>query len=293
MIVFVPANNKGGVGKTRIAAIFAEYASKIRNKKTLVIDFDPQCNLSQLYLNMEIDPVSPEGYIPPLHPDYDPDSGDSWSGRSSIADIFYDEVHQQGIIPYPTYIENLDIAPAHASRLLAAEAVRKSEVVEKVHNRLADFLSFPEVRAEYDLVVIDTAPSKGPLTVSAIKSATHMIIPSIMEDKPIAGIYGMIQLWKQETFRRESNNPLHLIGILANMFDKRTTLHQEYFDSLKNDSVISKYLMPDILSRRIRFAEVDAIQAQPRSVFDVSNSDQARQEALGVCESIAKRIFHD
>src|ERR1700680_609959 len=102
MKIFVPANNKGGVGKTRIAATFSEYTSKILNKKTLAIDFDPQCNLSQLYLNMEIDPASPEGYVPPLHPDFDPSEDLGWNGKSSIADIFYDEMQKQGIIPYPT-----------------------------------------------------------------------------------------------------------------------------------------------------------------------------------------------
>lgn len=295
MKVFVPANNKGGVGKTRIAAIFAEYVSKILQKKTLVIDFDPQCNLSQLYLRMEVDSSSPEGYIPPLHVDYDQDISeeDTWNGRSSIADIFYDEIKTQGIIPYPTFIPNLDICPAHASRLLAAEAVRRSEVVAKVHDRLTDFLDQTEVKTSYEIAIIDTAPSKGPLTISAIKAATHIVIPSIMEDKPIAGIYGMMQLWKQETFRRSSNRPLKLIGILANLYDSRTTLHQDFFESLSKDLAISKYLIPHKLSRRIKFAETDTADSEPKSIFDLPYSHTARQEALLVCEFIARRIFTD
>lgn len=293
MKVFVPANNKGGVGKTRIAALFAEYSAKILGKKTLLIDFDPQCNISQLHLRMEVDPSSPEGYVPPLHPDYraEEDNG-HWNGRSSIADIFYEEVSQQGIIPYPTSISKMDICPAHASRLLAAEAVRRSEVVDKVHNRLVDFLNQPEVGENYDLVVIDTAPSKGPLTVGAIKAATHILIPSIMEDKPIAGIYGMMQLWKQETFRRSPERPLELIGILANMYDSRTTLHQDYYDNLLKDSAISKYLLPNKLSRRIIFAETDTVNTPMKSIFDTPDSNAAKQETLAVCQLIGQRMFH-
>ena len=41
--------------------------------------------------------------------------------------------------------------------------LRRSEVVEKVHKQLASFLNSPDVQAAYDAVVIDTAPSKGPL----------------------------------------------------------------------------------------------------------------------------------
>ena len=64
---------------------------------------------------------------------------DDWDGRSSIAEIFYG----QGVVPYPTYVENLDIAPGHAERLLSAESVRRSEVVDKVHKQLANFLNSP------------------------------------------------------------------------------------------------------------------------------------------------------
>ena len=180
MIVFTPANNKGGVGKTGVSAMFAEYCSLILKKKTLAIDLDGQCNFSSRYLPMEVDPSSPEGHIPPIHPDYDPTDpeDEDWDGRSSISDIFYGKP----VIPYPTYISDLDVAPANGSRLLSAEHVRKNEVAHKVHDRLNEFLSLPEVKSTYDVVVIDTAPSKGPLTISAVRAATHIVIPSIMEE---------------------------------------------------------------------------------------------------------------
>ena len=125
----------------------------------------------------------------------------------------------------------LDLAPGHAEKLLAAESVRKSEVVEKVHKQLSNFLNSPDVQATYKAVVIDTAPSKGPLTVSVIKAATHIVIPSVMEEQPVQGIYGMLQLWMQESLAREKNRPLKLIGILPNMF-KQTRLHKDILKSL-------------------------------------------------------------
>ena len=291
MLVFVPANNKGGVGKTGLSALFAEYTSKILRKKTLVIDFDPQGNLSQRYLAMEIDPSSPEGYMPPIHPDYDPTDpeDESWDGRSSIADIFYD----QGVIPYPTFIDTLEIAPAYGNKLLLAEAVRRSEVVEKVHVRLSEFLACKDVQSAYDVVIIDTAPSKGPLTVSAIKAATHMIIPSIMEDKPIQGVFGMMQLWMQESLLRTEMNQLSLVGILANMFDKRTSLHNELFKSLCDNKSIGKYVIPKIINKRIKYAENDSTDPFPKSIFDLPNSEPVKQEAVEVCDYIAKKVFKD
>jgi chromosome partitioning protein len=237
---------------------------------------------------MEIDPAAPEGLMPPIHPDYDPiDPNDQdWDGRSSIAEIFYG----QGVVPYPTYVSNLDIAPGHAEKLLSAESVRRSEVVEKVHKQLSNFLHSADVKAAYDAVVIDTAPSKGPLTVSVMKAATHIIIPSVMEEQPVQGIYGMLQLWMQESLIREKNYPLQLIGILPNMF-KQTRLHKDILKSLQDNSAISKYVLPVKFSQRIVFAEVDAADSNPRSIFDFQEQHVAKSEAMQVCNYIAERIF--
>jgi len=239
---------------------------------------------------MEIDPAAPEGLMPPIHPDYNPDDpiDADWDGRSSIAGIFYGH----GVVPYPTYIELLDLAPGHAEKLLAAEAVRRTDVVDKVHKQLSNFLNSSDVQSTYDSVVIDTAPSKGPLTVSVIKAATHIVIPSVMEEQPVQGIYGMLQLWMQESLAREKNRPLKLIGILPNMF-KQTRLHKDILTSLQDNVAIGKYIMPVKLSQRIVFAEIDSEDANPHSIFDFQNQNVAKQEANEVCSYITERIFNE
>lgn len=288
MKIIVPTNNKGGVGKTKVSILLAEYFSYVKKKKVLILDFDPQCNFSRRFLKMEVDPNAPQGYIPPIHPDYnpnDPEEDPDWDGRSSIANIFFGEP----VVPYPTHIENLDIAPAYADKLLLAEAQTRSEIVEKVHKRLNAFLAHAEVKSEYDIVVVDTAPSKGPLTISAIRAATHIIIPSIMEAQPIQGIFGMLQLWMQESLKREPERPLNLIGILPNMF-RQNNLHNDMLESLKSNPSIEKYILPMKLGQRIAFAEVDAEGAMPRTIFDLAENNIARQEALSLCEYVENSI---
>lgn len=287
MEVIVPCNNKGGVGKTCITSILAEYFSKILKKRTLIIDLDPQCNISQRLVKMEIDPNSSDGHRPGLHPDYK--EGDlDWNGRSSIADIFLSP--ESGVVPYPTMNEYLDVMPAHASDLLTVEQCRKEDVLEKIYNRFKAFLNMPDVQAEYEYVLVDTAPSKGPLTRSAMRAATHIIIPTQMEDKPIRGVFGMMQLWMQEKKNRMDDNPLNLIGILPNMFDSRTALHTSMYEDLKNNPVIAEHLMPCKLSRRITFAENDTENAMPKSIFDLPNSNKTKQECLVVCEFVVNKI---
>lgn len=288
MKIIVAANNKGGVGKTKISSLITEYACKILNKRVLGIDLDSQCNYSQRYLSMEADPAAPDGWMPPPHPDFEIHelSLQGWDGRSSIAGIF----HEEGVTPYPTHIPNFDIAPAYAHKLINAEAVRKSEVIERVHDKLHEFLCLPDVQAAYDLVVIDTPPAKGPLTISAIKAATHMVIPCVMEELPIQGVFGMLQLWMQESLIRGERSKLELIGILTNKFNN-TNLHKDMYDSLVKNDKLRKHMMEYRLGDRIIFAEKDCHNTMPKSIFDLPDSNQAKLEAMAVCKEITRKVF--
>jgi len=286
--VIVATTNKGGDGKTKSSILTAEYLSCVKGKKGLAIDLDPQCNFSSRFLQMEIDPVSKDGKIPPLHPEYDPNEVEDahWIGRSSIADIFYGDP----VIPYDTHIQNLEMAPGHGSRLLEAEAVTRHEVAEKVHQQIRNFIQLPEVQELYDYIIIDTPPSKGPLTIAAFKAATHILIPSQMEEYSIQGIYGMLQLWKQETYSRSQDNPIELIGILPNKV-RGVNLHRDFLKGLKNAPGIADFVMPYMLKERTIYAEVDVESANPRTIFDLGDNHLAKQEAIQVCEYIYGRVF--
>ncbi|OGT06292.1 MAG: hypothetical protein A2X78_01445 [Gammaproteobacteria bacterium GWE2_37_16] len=287
MKIIAAVNNKGGVGKTTVSRLLTEYFARYHKKRVLALDLDPQCNFSNRFLKMEIDPTEAEGKLPPIHPSYNSSAEqDEWDGRSSIADIFFG----QSVTPYPTKIPYVEMLPGNSSKLLLAEAVRRNEVVEQVHNQLYKFLNLKEIQEEYDVVVIDTPPSKGPLTISVVRAATDILIPSTMEPQPIEGIYGMLQLWRQEQMRRNPDHPLNLLGILPNMFKKGINLHEGFLENLKRNKNISEFIIGATLGRRTIFAEVDADGAKPGSIFDLSDNHVAKQEALAVCNLVNERI---
>ena len=286
MEIIAVVNNKGGVGKTTTSRFLAEYFSIVKKERVLALDMDPQANFSNRYLKMEIDPYQQEGRIPPLHANYDSASPEDkdWDGRSSIAGIFFGEM----VFPYPTYIDTLEISPSHSSKLLLAEAVTREEVVQKVYDQLSKFLSLEEVKTSYDKIIIDTPPSKGPVTISVVRAATHLLIPSIMEPQPIEGIYGMIHLWKSETLRRHQNNSLQLIGVLPNSYDRRGIIHKDHYDSLKQE--MPNYVLESKIGRRLIYAEADADGAVPPSIFMYPEKNLAKQEVLAACEEISERM---
>lgn len=283
--ILVNATHKGGEGKTTNSIMLAEYFSLILKLRTLIIDMDPQANLSGRYIKMEYDPAYQGGKIPPVRLDYDPTIDKGWDGRSSIANIFFG----QDIVPYPTRIENLDLLPAHSAMLQEAEAVTKHEVLEKVHIQLNKFLQLPALQESYDMIVIDTPPSKGPLTIAAIKAATHIVIPAQMEQFSIEGIYGMLQLWKQESYTRSSNNPIELIGILPNQI-RETRLHKEFLAGLKETKGISNYVLPHVIKKRSIYSEVLVEDADPKSVFELPEAHIARKDYEVVCHYITERM---
>lgn len=285
--VIVNATHKGGEGKTTNSIMLAEYAALILKKKTLIIDLDPQANFSGRYAKMEYDSAYKGGKIPPLHPDYDPETDHDWNGRSGIANIFYGEE----VVPYPTTIANLELLPAHSMKLQEAEAVTKNEVLEKVHLQLKRFLELKDVKNSYDIIIIDTPPSKGPLTIAAIKAATHLVIPAQMEQFSIEGIYGMLQLWKQEAYSRPKNNQLSLVGILPNQI-RDVKIHKEFLSDLKAKEKTGKFLMPISIKKRTIYTEILTEEANPKSIFELPSSNVARIEYETACQYIMEKVLN-
>jgi chromosome partitioning protein len=282
MRVLAVVQNKGGTGKTTMCRLLVEYFAR-KNRKVLGIDLDPQCSFSQRFLTMEHDDTSTDGIMPPLHPAYDPN--EEWNGRSSIADIFY----RREVIPYETELPGLEMIPGHGETLREVELVGREEVKDKVHDRLRDFLNISDVQANWDLVVIDTSPSKGPLTISAVRAATHILIPTLMEQQSIEGLRGMLQLWRREN--RVRTEPLRIIGILANKYRKNVALQAGIYEALMNDDVVAPFMISHVLGLRAAIADADHPEAKPPSLFELPASNIARIEAETICQYVEERLF--
>lgn len=289
MKVLLTATEKGGEGKTAISRMAAEYMARA-GKRVLVIDLDPQCNMSQRLLHMDYDETSINGFMPPVHPEFDPDDVDpdfpEWNGRSGIADIFY----ARPAIPYPTGIDNLDILPGDGAQLRAVELVTEENVKQRVVQRLHQFLSLPDVQEAYDVVVVDTSPSKGPLTRAGMRAATHVLIPCQMEPNSTAGLSGMLKMTRNEIRMREDGHPIHLIGIVINRFRRGVGIHEALRETITTQAATAPHVLPMLLSMRTAYVETDSLAEQRQSVFDRSKNDPARREAETLCKHILEEL---
>ena len=283
MKILCVSQNKGGVGKTSLCKILAVGFAR-KGQRVLAIDLDAQCNLSKRFLDMVRNPELPDGTWPPVHPEYDPVEDHDWSGTSSSADIYT----AGQVVPYPTGIENLDILPGNGEALRSIEMVTMDDAVSRVHDALRSFLRKEEVSAIYDIIIVDTPPSKGPLVMSAIRAATHVVVPSVMEPNSVEGLEGMFALWMQESRTRDADDEIVNIGILPNMFRSNVAIHEGMRKSLLNDKLLGPMMIPLQLAQRAAFAESDHDSARPGSVFTLPAKNAARREAEAVVSHIAK-----
>ncbi len=290
MKVIVIAQQKGGVGKTTTCRNLADYFARYRHSRVLLIDFDAQGNLSFRYLPMEKHDDFPKSRVPPVHPDFDPDESydDGWNGRSSSADIF------MGVeaVPYPTRNPLIHILPCDGHALRQAERDLPENIERKVVNRLFEFLSYDEVIELYDIVLIDTGPNRQALTQSALRAATHIMIPLKPEKQNMETLSDMIDFWREENGYRHEDDSLELIGLMPNLV-KNTALHQGVLRGLKNDPGFSDLITPFYISDRTAIAEADHEASDHQSVFDLRPDNKARLEMIEMCHFVENRVFGD
>lgn len=287
MQVITIAQNKGGAGKTTTAKLVATGLAK-RGYRTLAIDLDSQCNLSSRFVQMDISMSDMKGKIPPLHPEEVElrEESPDWSGRSSSADIFL----AREIYPYPTPVENLELIPGNGDELPQVGLVTANEVVKKIHEQLKLFVNSEGLREAYDIVIIDTDPSKSPLPVSAIRAATHLIIPTDVDPMGLEGLHGMLSMWMAENRRRPAGEAVELIGILPNKIRNNVASQNASLAALRESNATRDLMFPGQLSARSAFSDSDHEAIRFTSVLDLPPSNKARKEAEAMLDHVARRL---
>lgn len=288
-------NQKGGVGKTTVASVIAEYAAIIAKKNVLVVDLDMQCNSSDYWVGMENSPQSTGGQLPPKHPDYDGDP--EIEERSSIADTYFGKA----VLPFETYIKEdngfenyVEIMVGHPSLLerINSEYDNESGQIEtKVINRLKEFLHMPEMGEIYDLIILDTGPSRNPIFRSAIRASTHAIIPFEPEEKSIQGINAMLQVLQSENFSRSDDQQLELVGLCPNKVRANTNIHRGTLNMLHQQ--LGSIMLPEdiFLPQSTAFPERDLKGINPRSIFQIAKSHTANKHATALGEYVLTNLY--
>lgn len=252
------ANQKGGVGKTTSAINLGAGLAEL-GQKVLLVDFDPQGGCA-IGLGLQPDELDVTIYNCLLD-------------RDTTAD--------EAILH--TSIENLDLLPSNID-LSAAELMLSGEVARE--QSLLRVLS--PLRSSYDFIFIDCMPSLGLLTVNALTAADGVIIPLECE---YYALRGMAQLMRSIGIVQERLNPrLHVDGIVATMFDRRTLHGREVLATV--EEAFGNKLFDTVVRKTIRFAEAPVAGEPILSYAPTSQGASAyRRLAKEVMERVSSSQF--
>ncbi|MDR4497224.1 MAG: AAA family ATPase [Candidatus Scalindua sp.] len=193
-------NQKGGVGKTTSTANVGA-ALALLGKKVLLIDLDPQANLS---IHFGVD----------IH-----------SRGLSIYEII-NGTHKPDEVVRKTEISGLDLIPSNID-LSSAEI----ELVNTVGRETVIKFNLENMLYKYDYVLIDCPPSLGLLTLNALTIVREIIIPLQTEYFALQGVSKLFQTF--ELIKKRLNEELEITGIIPCMYDSRTNLGHEVLDKIK------------------------------------------------------------
>ncbi len=229
-IVFV--NQKGGVGKTTSVINLGAYLARA-GKRVLLVDFDPQANLT-----------SGVGGAKKAKGAYE-----VISGQTSMRDIIK-----------PTKVEGLYLAPSSIDLSGATvELVDKEGRDHYLKNALA------LVKDEYDFVLIDCPPSLGVLTLNGLSAADEVLIPLQCEYFALEGLSLILQTI--QLVQKGMNTRLKIAGILFTMYDSRTRLAQDVVAQVSG--YFGDKVFTTIIPRNVRLSEAPS-HGVPVCLYDAA-----------------------
>lgn len=248
--VIVFANQKGGVGKTTSAVNIGAYVAEAGHS-VLLIDFDPQANLS------------------------------SSVGAHTDGTGVYEVIVGKTPLPeaiQPTSVKNMFVLPSSIN-LTGANI----ELIEEENREYYLKNVLNTVRSEWDYIFIDCPPSLGLLTVNGLVAADYVIIPLQCEYFALEGLSMLLQTIKR--IQSGLNAGLAIGGILFTMFDSRTRLANEVVQEVSG--YFKDKVFRTIIPRNVRLSEAPS-HSIPINQYEETSTGAISYKKLA--EEVLKRV---
>ncbi|MEW5925763.1 MAG: AAA family ATPase [Candidatus Zixiibacteriota bacterium] len=242
--VIAVANQKGGVGKTT-TAINLSSCLAVAEKKTLLIDIDPQANST-----------SGVGF-------------DKMKVESSIYDVLIGRKNMVDIV-MPTELSYFNVAPSSIS-LVGAEV----EMVGMMSREKILAQALAPIIDMYDYIIIDCPPSLGLLTVNALTAAHSVMIPIQCEYYALEGLGQLLHTIK--LVQSNLNPGLEIEGVLLTMYDRRLNLSRQVADEARR--FFDSRVYDTIINRNVRLSEAPSF-GKPIILYDILSSGAENYMAL-------------
>jgi chromosome partitioning protein len=246
--VLIFSNQKGGVGKTTLTREIGVTLAE-SGKRMLLVDCDPQGNLTKSLV----------------------DGSDSGG--------LYEALERRSEIQITELDERLSLL-AGDFRLSLLEKSLIGEV--DAYSRLRELLGDPRL-GSYDLVLLDTPPSLGVLTVNALAAASELVIPM---NPSLYSMQGTNDLLRTVSKVRSSLNPaLNLLGVIVNAFDGVPVISRQIRAEI--EASFGEKVFGTVLSKSIRLEEAIASR---RGVIHQAGARRVADEVRALAAELLERL---
>lgn len=267
-------NFKGGVGKTTTVQTLAACLHKMYpQKRVIVMDLDPQCNLSFLLGWNDLRKTLPEYARMTIY--------DAMTKLTKIpvyaspSGIFY--------VPGSAEMQNIDVSlfGQNIPRLVLAKCVMQG-YYNMTNVAIEEDCSTGNVFEDFDFMLIDCPPSLSQSTCNAMALATTMLVPIQMEGLSVTGVGSIIEQAKK--IKDELNPNLTNMLLLPTMVNNQLIITHELEDFLEN--CFQDSLIPTYIHRSVKVAEA---QTRMTDVISYAPTCRAAQDYM----KVAKTIFSE
>ncbi|WP_258097821.1 ParA family protein [Marinoscillum pacificum] len=241
-------NFKGGVGKTTTAINLG--ISWAKSFKVLLIDFDPQCNLSNS--------IAPDHESP------------------TIYEYLKKVMHDHEINPRPEEITPyLHVVPGD---LQMTQIESNNQFISFGREMVSKLLM--HFHREYDFVIMDCPTNFGVLVKSIIGASRNILIPAIADNFSMTGVKTLMTY-----LAAVENHSLNILGVYFNMFNNNMNLTAKKFEEAKD--LFGSLILENTVSRSIKVGEANDAG---ESIADYSPDNHAAQDFMKLSDELLAKF---
>ena len=256
---------KGGVAKSVTSVHMAQYFAK-QGYRVLLVDFDPQASATSSF-----------GFLP----------DNAFSEKDTMLPYLQGLKKDINYCIIDTYFPKLKLIPcclpfydAEFQLAFAAAEARNSEEKLGYFTEFRD--AFDTIDNNYDLIIFDSPPALGMITINILTSADALIIPTPPALYDFSSTVQYFKMIQKVLKNIDPNKQYQFIKILITRADTRKTIHKEFIKLMKE--IFSENIFSSIF---FQTSEIESYSARFKTIYDL-NKPQKR--ALEILESMFEEI---